>query len=1174
MIRPFLKHALFLCLETFVVLITFIALLFGFIAWRLSEGPVSLNFLKENAENFFAQALEGERVSLDQLEAYWSPDERTVMIRGRDIKVYHEGEKAFYVLPLVQVDFSPEALLYGKIALSRLLVEGGSFSFIRRSDGAVALGFGKPDFVLSHAKFIAPEAMNNGQESRFSRLLFQLFARTPDPLSATGRLKILKMSNAIIYIKDEVTGLDWLVGDAVMTYERGRDASEAGFQGFLKHPGFDQSAPFSLKTRIGPDLQSLYVESYIEGASPRIFMPDSGQKWSWLKSLDAPVNASVSVNAVRGRGLLAADFSFDVKPGYLIFDENSPRLFSGAGGKAYYEPETGSIMFAEAFLNTETLSFQGKGRVWDIGDFLDSPFRHPMGYDIDLEKIRLVFDGMFEKALEADYVKARGYADVLNTSLIFENLEAQTKGVEGKFEGRVQLQTREDGKVLPDIRLSGPVTGRASVQTVLDHWPFGLDDAARNWVQHSVLEADAYGAHLDMDIKAENWYHPLPDKALSLSFEFDKGYVRYLKPMAPLEEARGRAELKGNSFTLEVDKGRLAGGKVTEGRVILPDFSNRQAEAEVSAHIEGKVQDFFAFLDTEPLSLLSQSKQSPEDFKGTGSFDFSLFFPVLNVIPEEKIRYEMKGSFQGFSAPGQIKELPLSKADLDFSLKNGRVMAQGHGQIGAFPSEFDVDIALQDDGNTPSRFRLSSQFDKTILDVFAFKSSVFSDGYVRAFIEGEGQGFTMTGAQIKLDLTPSVLAFEDWKKEEGQVGQAHLTWRHHPDGSYEIKDITAEAKGLRLKGLLRFGVSGQLKEIKIPVFRLGSFADLSLEGEKRGETLFAYVKGRYWDGRKLITSLLEKKKSALSSAAFNLSGSLERFRVTDSEFLDNLSFDLRYKEKIFEYIDIESHGQKMPLVFRLMSQEKGGRDFYARGGDAGLILRIFSGRRIFDGGAFHLQGFLPFSEGEPGMGALTLKDFTVKDAPVLAQLLSLASLKGLGDTLTGEGIKFEKLESSFTLSKQQILIRKTEVSGSAMGITVSGFINYNKKKLDLDGVIIPSYTLNSFLGHIPLLGDAFVSRKGEGVLGLTYSVEGPFKNPRVFVNPLSAFAPGILRRFFEGQRSLDRAYKDVSPLPEHTESTPARESSPNALPKDQKRSLEQRPGDQKTSHGGTQEQNP
>jgi hypothetical protein len=57
--------------------------------------------------------------------------------------------------------------------------------------------------------------------------------------------------------------------------------------------------------------------------------------------------------------------------------------------------------------------------------------------------------------------------------------------------------------------------------------------------------------------------------------------------------------------------------------------------------------------------------------------------------------------------------------------------------------------------------------------------------------------------------------------------------------------------------------------------------------------------------------------------------------------------------------------------------------------------------------------------------------------------------------------------------------------------------------------------MNSMLGGVPVIGDLFVGREGEGIFSLTYSVRGTTDKAQVAVNPLSAVTPGILRRIFE-----------------------------------------------------------
>ncbi len=55
-------------------------------------------------------------------------------------------------------------------------------------------------------------------------------------------------------------------------------------------------------------------------------------------------------------------------------------------------------------------------------------------------------------------------------------------------------------------------------------------------------------------------------------------------------------------------------------------------------------------------------------------------------------------------------------------------------------------------------------------------------------------------------------------------------------------------------------------------------------------------------------------------------------------------------------------------------------------------------------------------------------------------------------------------------------------------------------------------------------------RAQEAGVGITYEVTGPTANPRPVVNPISAIAPGLLRKFFEFRdvQDRDRAFTEPS----------------------------------------------
>jgi hypothetical protein len=62
---------------------------------------------------------------------------------------------------------------------------------------------------------------------------------------------------------------------------------------------------------------------------------------------------------------------------------------------------------------------------------------------------------------------------------------------------------------------------------------------------------------------------------------------------------------------------------------------------------------------------------------------------------------------------------------------------------------------------------------------------------------------------------------------------------------------------------------------------------------------------------------------------------------------------------------------------------------------------------------------------------------------------------------------------------------------------------------------VPIYALNNLLSRVPLIGELLGGGKNGGLVGVTFQVKGPTTAPTVTVNPMSAVAPGFLRRMFE-----------------------------------------------------------
>jgi hypothetical protein len=164
------------------------------------------------------------------------------------------------------------------------------------------------------------------------------------------------------------------------------------------------------------------------------------------------------------------------------------------------------------------------------------------------------------------------------------------------------------------------------------------------------------------------------------------------------------------------------------------------------------------------------------------------------------------------------------------------------------------------------------------------------------------------------------------------------------------------------------------------------------------------------------------------------------------------------------------------------------------------------------------EGYLDFySSKKDGISnsKLIIDNFKVKEIPALAKILTLASLQGIADLLTGEGIRFTDFEMNFTNKGKLMRIEELYAIGPAISILIEGYIDENDL-ISLRGTLVPATTINRSIASIPLIGDLLIGKKvGDGVFGVSFKVKGPPKKLETTVNPIKTLTPRFITRTLE-----------------------------------------------------------
>ena len=150
---------------------------------------------------------------------------------------------------------------------------------------------------------------------------------------------------------------------------------------------------------------------------------------------------------------------------------------------------------------------------------------------------------------------------------------------------------------------------------------------------------------------------------------------------------------------------------------------------------------------------------------------------------------------------------------------------------------------------------------------------------------------------------------------------------------------------------------------------------------------------------------------------------------------------------------------------------------------------------------------------------LTVNNFKLNDAPALAKLLTLADLKGLTDTLKGEGISFDTLSVKYKTNPSTMTINEIFMIGPSISILIDGYVEKKNGLVSLRGTLVPAKQLNKIVSKIPVVGEILVGKKiGEGVFGLSFKIKGLPNELKTTVNPIKTLAPRFITRAIEAAK--------------------------------------------------------
>ena len=276
------------------------------------------------------------------------------------------------------------------------------------------------------------------------------------------------------------------------------------------------------------------------------------------------------------------------------------------------------------------------------------------------------------------------------------------------------------------------------------------------------------------------------------------------------------------------------------------------------------------------------------------------------------------------------------------------------------------------------------------------------------------------------------------------------------------------------------------------------------------------LEGNSFDASKIVNQMIEAEdddSSIFSNLSSKINLKIKRTYIDDIHFINYISGTINYKNNKIDNLNLKStFPNKKKITLSISTNKKNEKITTFFTGFPKPLIKRYKFIKGFEEGNLD---FHSIKKDGISNSFLIIDDFKVKEVPVLAKLLSLASLQGIADLLTGEGIRFTDFEMKFQNKKGLMTIKEMYAIGPAVSVLMDGYIE-TKKLISLRGTLVPATTINRSIASIPMLGKILVGDKtGEGVFGVSFKIKGSPKSLKTTVNPIKSLTPRFITRTLE-----------------------------------------------------------
>jgi len=677
----------------------------------------------------------------------------------------------------------------------------------------------------------------------------------------------------------------------------------------------------------------------------------------------------------------------------------------------------------------------------------------------------------------------------------------------------------------PETRLQlGLAATPMSASVFKNIWPILVVPEARQWVIDRISAGTLQ--HLEIAVNAPlhtlaRGGPPIPDGGLSVDFTASGVALHPLDGMPLIHDADMQGHISGRTVKIGIGQGSVdtpAGRKLAVSDVTfqIPDLVPKPAPTVVRFRVDGPVAAAAEVLESDRLSDVSNGVPiDPNTSKGNVSAVVTLNMPLKNALTKEDTKYSVSVDVGGLSVDKLALNQKVEASALKVVADNDGYRVKGDVKIAGQPASVDY----HKDADGSADVRLATTLDDNARAKLGVDMGSAVSGAIPVKVSGKiGSGDSDSRFGVEADLTATKIdnILPGWTKLAGKTSKLSFNVVKKPQ-STRFEDLSIDGSGTSIKGAVEVDQNNDLVSAIFPTFAPSEGDKASLRAERAPDgALKVTLRGDVFDGRGLVKSAMSgnttsdpKSKSKLGDIDIDAKvGAIAGFYGEAIRGVD-IKFSRR-NGTVRAFALSGKLGRDTPLNGSLRSRGQGRDLLFVETADAGALFRFTDTYSKMVGGQMWIAMDAPTGDSTPQEGLVNVSNFTVKGESALDKVVNTGDRNG-----NSAGVPFTRMRTEFTRETGQLRVKDGVVRGPAVGATIEGSIDYAENQVRMSGTFVPIYGLNNIFGQIPIVGLVLGGGSNEGLIGVTYEVVGTPGAPVLRVNPISAMAPGVLRKIFD-----------------------------------------------------------